>query len=221
MRISKSPSDGILRRIVLPLPRYTSAMGVALLKEPPFTFPSEPGPYRREDYDQLPDEPRCELIFGRFHVSPSPSVLHQVVLGLFFEALNRIADITGGLALPAPLDVILADHSVVQPDLIYISADRRSIVRERIEGTPDLLVEILSKGTARRDRGEKLALYLASGVREYWIVDPIERQIEFLIEREGRFTIALPTGAEYISETLPEIRLDVATFWQRVEEKLG
>ena len=196
-------------------------MGVALLKEPPFTLSSEPGPYRREDYDQLPDEPRCELIFGRFHLSPSPSVLHQVVLGLFFEALNRIADATGGLALTAPLDVVLADHSVVQPDLIYISSDRRSIVRERIEGTPDLLVEILSKGTARRDRGEKLALYLAAGVREYWIVDPIERQIEFLVEREGRFTVALPTGAEYISETQPEIRLDVATFWHRVEDKLG
>lgn len=196
-------------------------MGVALLKEPPFTFPSEPGPYRREDYDQLPDEPRCELIFGRFHVSPSPSVLHQVVLGLLFEALNRIADTSRGLALTAPLDVILADHSIVQPDLIYISSDRRSIVRERIEGTPDLLVEILSKGTARRDRGEKLALYLASGVREYWIVDPIERQIEFLIEREGRFTVALPNDAEYVSETLPEIHLDVAAFWQRVENKLS
>jgi Uma2 family endonuclease len=196
-------------------------MGAVLLQEPPLTFPSDLGPYRREDYAQLPDEPRCELIFGRFHVRPSPSVLHQIVVGLLFEILNRFADAMGGLALLSPLDVILADHSVVQPDLVYISAERRTIVQDRIEGVPDFLIEIFSPGTARRDRGEKLALYLASGVREYWIVDPIERQIEFLTERDGRFSVALPVGAEYRSEVLPEVRLNLATLWRKVDEKLG
>ena len=196
-------------------------MSVALLKEPPLTFPAGLGPYRRQDYETLPDEPRCELLFGRLHVSPSPSVLHQIVLGLLYEVLNRMADATGGLALLAPVDVILAVHSVVQPDLLYVSPARRAIVQERLEGAPDLVVEILSPGSTRRDRGEKLALYLTSGVREYWIVDPVERQIEFLIERDGRFAVALPAGAEYQSEALQEARLDLAVLWSRVDEKLG
>lgn len=110
---------------------------------------------------------------------------------------------------------------VVQPDLFYVSAERRAIIQERIEGVPDLCIEVLSPGTARRDRGETLALYLASGAREYWIVDPIERQIEFLVERDGRFAVALPSGADYRSEVLPEVHLDLAALWRRVDEKLG
>jgi len=196
-------------------------MSVALLKDPPLTLPAGLGPYRRPDYEKLPAEPRCELLFGRFHVSPSPSVLHQIVLGLLFGALNRIAEAAGSLALFAPLDVTLADHSIVQPDLIYLSPTRRTVVQDRLEGVPDLLVEILSPGTARRDRGEKLALYLASGVREYWIVDPVERQIEFFVERNGHFAVVLPTGSAYRSDVLPEVHLDLAVFWKKVDKKLG
>jgi len=203
------------------MPAILSFMSVAFFTEPPLTLPADLGPYRRTDYEKLPDQPRCELLFGRFHVSPSPSVLHQIVLGLLFGALNRIAESAGSLALFAPLDVTLADHSVVQPDLIYVSSTSRAIVQDRLDCIPDLLVEILSPGTARRDRGEKLALYLASGVREYWIVDPIERQIEFFVERDGHFAVALPAGAEYRSAALPEVHLDLAVFWKKVTEKLG
>lgn len=196
-------------------------MAVALLKEPPLIFPQDLGPYRREDYEALSDEPRCELIFGRFYLSPSPSVLHQVVVLLLWRFIDEIALAAGGLALAAPLDVELADHSVVQPDVIYISAARRGILGERVGGAPDLLVEVLSPGTARRDRTEKLSLYAQSGVREYWIVDPVERQIEFLVNRDGRFVVALPSGPVYQSEVMPEVRLDLAAFWRKAEEKLG
>ncbi|HEX4495157.1 MAG TPA: Uma2 family endonuclease [Thermoanaerobaculia bacterium] len=196
-------------------------MAVALLKEPPLSPDSGLGPYRRADYEALPDEPRCELIFGRFYLSPSPSLLHQTVLILLLRCLDDIAMKTGGRLFVAPLDVHLMDHSVVQPDLLYVSAARREILRERIEGAPDLVVEILSPGTARRDRGQKLALYADSGVREYWIVDALERQIEFLVNENGRFVVAMPLGDEYRSGVLPEIHLDLSVLWKNVDERLS
>jgi Uma2 family endonuclease len=196
-------------------------MAVALLREPPLSPYSDLGPYRRQDYEALPDEPRCELIFGRFYVSPSPLVLHQLVASLLWEILHRIAKPSGGLALQAPLDVHLADHSVVQPDILYMSAPRRDIARRWVEGSPDLVVEVLSPGTFRRDRGEKLALYAESDIREYWIIDPVERQIEFLINEDGRFVVALPDGEEYRSRVLPEIQLNLPAFWKDVTDMLG
>jgi Uma2 family endonuclease len=195
-------------------------MSVALLKEPPLSPDSDLGPYRRKDYEALPDEPRCELIFGRFYLSPSPSIVHQVVTGLFYQHLYAIAKEVRGKAYIAPLDVTLAEHSVVQPDVFYISPQRKSLRGERIEGAPDLVVEVLSPGTARRDRSDKLALYAESGVREYWVADFFERQIEFLVNEGGRFVVALPERGEYRSRALPEIRIDLAAFWKRVEEDL-
>jgi Uma2 family endonuclease len=194
-------------------------MAVALLKEPPLTLPTELGPYRRADYDALAGEPRCELIFGRFYLSPSPSPLHQMVAFLLGQHLFAIAKATGGVSFLAPLDVPLADHSVVQPDIFYISAARRNIVKGRVEGAPDLIVEVLSPGSLRRDQDEKLELYAQSGVREYWLANPIEREFLFLVNQEGRFVVVRPKGAEYRSEILPEVRLDVETFWREVEEQ--
>jgi Uma2 family endonuclease len=202
---------------------YTFFMAVALLREPLLTLPTEVGPYRRQDYEALPDEPRCELIFGRFYWSPSPSVPHQVVVGITYQLLDGIAQASGGLTLPAPADVPLFDHSVVQPDVLYFSAERRDLAADRIEGIPDLVVEVLSPGTARRDRDDKLALYARSGVREYWLIDPAERQIEFLASpegQEGRYVVVLPEGGDYCSPVLPEIRLDIAAFWRSVQNRL-
>src|SRR5882757_2436233 len=126
-----------------PAGRYTVSMALALLKEPPLSPPAGLGPYRRQDYEALPGEPRCELIFGRFYVSPSPSVVHQVIAALLYQHLYAIAKATGGRAFISPLDVTLADHSVIQPDTFYVSAQHREILRERIEGVPDLVIEVL------------------------------------------------------------------------------
>jgi Uma2 family endonuclease len=196
-------------------------MTVELLTEAPLAPPAGLGPYRRVDYEALPDQPRCELLFGRLYVMPSPTVLHQTVLQLLWEHLRGIARSAGGRAFVAPLDVALADHSVVQPDVIYVAAERLEILRTRIEGAPDLLVEVLSPGTARRDRGEKLSLYARSGIREYWLVEPESRQIEILVNEAGRFVVALPVGGLYRSQQIPEIHLDVAEFWRSVEAEVG
>lgn len=196
-------------------------MAIPLLKDVPLAPPADLGPYRRKDYEALPDEPRCELIYGRIYVSPSPSVLHQLVVMLLFEKLRQIARRAGAWVFFAPLDVNLFDHSVTQPDILYIAPANRRIIEDRIEGTPDLVVEVLSPRTARRDRGEKLRLYAEAGVREYWIVDPPERQIEFLRNDSGQFVVALPEGGFYHSQALPEISLDVAQFWQEIDEQVA
>ena len=191
-----------------------------LLTETPLAPPAGLGPYRQRDYEALPDEPRCELLFGRLYVMPGPTLPPQAALQTMWLHLKRIADASGGRAYLAPLDVALADHSVVQPDVIYVSPERFGILGRRIEGAPDLLVEILSPGTARRDRGEKLMLYAQTGIREYWIVDHQVRQIEFLINEADRFVVALPEAGRYQSQVLPEIHLDVADFWRQVETQL-
>lgn len=191
-----------------------------LLTETPLAPPAGLGPYRRKDYEALPDEPRCELLFGRLYVMSGPTLQHQATLQTIWLQLKRIAQASGGRAYFAPLDVALADHSVVQPDAIYVSPERFGVLRRRIEGAPDLLVEVLSPGTARRDRGEKLMLYAQTGIREYWILDHQVRQIEFLVNEAGRFVVALPEAGRYQSQILSEIHLDIADFWREVETQM-
>jgi Uma2 family endonuclease len=178
------------------------------------------GPYRVRDYDQLPDQPRHELVLGRLYVTPSPLPPHQVVSEVLGDLLGPIAKAAGGRMLRAPLDVVLADHSVVQPDFIYFTAARVPSLIKRIEVAPDLVVEILSHGTARFDRSKKRNLYAFSGVKEYWLVDQGRRQIEFLINEAGSFVAAAPVAGRYRSPAIPEIELDVSQLWQLVDAML-
>lgn len=171
------------------------------------------------DYDQLPDEPRYELVFGRLCVTPSPYPSHQTVSQVLTLLLGRIAHASGGIVYQ-DLDVVLADHSVVRPDIVYLSAPRLQIVGNRVEGAPDLVIEILSASTSRIDRSEKQDLYVLSGVKEYWLVDRERRQIEFLINEAGQFVASAPVMAKYRSPTNPEIHLDVSELWQSVDEWL-
>ena len=174
------------------------------------------GPYRDADYQKLPDEPRCELLYGRLLVTPAPSALHQLVVGEILRLLQDFARSRGGFAVVSPVDVRLADHSVVQPDVIYVSPSRTSIIRRRVEGTPDLVVEVLSPGTTRRDLGEKLRLYAEAGVIEYWIVDPRERTFEFLANDGGTFRLRLSDGAIYRSVEISGLELDLEAFWRLI-----
>jgi len=194
-------------------------MSVTLVDQPPPTVPNEPGPYRRADHAALPDDPRCELIHGRFYVSPSPSPLHQFVVGRLWRLLDDLAEVGGGLALPAPSDVHLADHTVAQPDVLYVSPERREIVRAWIEGAPDLVVEVLSPSTERTDRLLKLNRYAEAGVREYWLVDPAARMIEFLVNDGGHFMVHVLDGGIWRSSAVIGVELNIDALWAAVERK--
>lgn len=181
---------------------------------------SDVGPYRAADYWQLPEGAPVELLQGRFVVSPSPNVLHQTIIGILFEVLRMAARNSGSKIMLSPMDVMLADDTILQPDLLYVSKSRRHIIKERVEGPPDLVVEIIS-GTSRRDRVEKLDLYARYGVAEYWIVDPDSQVIEFLVNENGRYVVQSPSNDRYQSPLLPEVVIEIAEFWREVDRQMS
>ena len=128
-----------------------------------------------DDLANLPqdDHLRRELIDGELYVSPSPTLRHQEAVVAIVVALHEYVADHGGLALPAPMDVVFAEDTAVQPDVVYLSADRvEELDEERIIGVvPDLLVEVSSPATRRLDLIKKRNLYEREGVREYWFVD--------------------------------------------------
>lgn len=127
------------------------------------------------EYRTLPETgPRYQLVDGGLLMSPAPNVRHQKIAARLFKALDRHADAGGlGIVLFAPLDVILSAEDVLQPDVVFISRGRMSIVApEGIRGAPDLCVEILSPASRELDIGAKRILYARHGVVELWAVDP-------------------------------------------------
>ncbi len=138
------------------------------------------------DYARTPEGSRYQLIAGELQEMTGPTPEHQSVVGRLFAALHAFAGGTGaGEVFMAPLDVYFSEHETYQPDIIFIGRDRLQIVGEKkIEGAPDLVMEVLSPSTAYFDLRHKKNIYEAAGVREYWIVDPMERSIE-IHENEG------------------------------------
>jgi Uma2 family endonuclease len=135
---------------------------------------AEPIRLTYDDYVNFPDDGhRHELIDGEHIVTPSPVTRHQRVGRRLLVAIDvHLQANPGGEVFDAPFDVILSDHDVVEPDLLFVSNERRGIVRDWVRGAPDLAVEILSPSTRRLDEIRKLHLYDRFGVREYWVVDP-------------------------------------------------
>ena len=150
------------------------------------------------DYLKTADDERYELLSGALIRFPSSREIHQYILGRLFLRLG--AFIYGrnlGKVYCSPFDVVLSDTDVVQPDLLFVSSGRESIITpENIQGAPDLVVEILSPATAARDRTLKLDLYARHGVQEYWIVDPDARAITVLRRGESRFEVVGIYGEE-------------------------
>lgn len=127
-----------------------------------------------DDYVRIPDDGRRhEIIGGRHFVMPAPAVRHQrASMRLSYALYDFVSRHELGEVLAAPVDVVLSPHDIVQPDLVFVGRERSGIVGEQVRGAPDLVIEIVSKTSRRRDEGVKLELYRRSGVQEYWIVDP-------------------------------------------------
>ena len=130
-----------------------------------------------QDYAKTSDDERYELIDGELIMSESPIIAHQdnrMELGNRMWIFVKTTD--AGKVYTADTDVVLSDTDVVQPDIMFISKERQHIIGEKnIQGAPDLVIEILSPSTARRDWGVKRELYAKHGVKEYWIADPANK----------------------------------------------
>lgn len=158
------------------------------------------------DYFALPETTRpMELVYGVVREPPLPAYGHQLVSARLTALLHLHVEEHGLGEVSSPVDVVLDMDAalVVQPDIVYISKDRLAIVRERVWGAPDLVVEILSPRTARHDRTVKLAWYRRYEVRECWLVNPKSRTIE-VVDLQSMTPARQFAGAEPIrSSVLP------------------
>ena len=138
------------------------------------------------------DGRRYELYDGEVYVVPSPIPLHQMVSARLYLALDRYTRAHGGIVLYAPLDIVLTDYDVVQPDLLLFMPERQHLIHPRAvtRHAPDLAIEILSPNTAGNDRGRKQQLLARHRVREYWLVDPDAVAIEVYKLADSRFVLA-------------------------------
>lgn len=153
-----------------------------------------------------------ELLNGEIVKRSSPSTDHQrTSFNLSLILGNYVKEKALGQCFTAPFDVALDEVNLVQPDLLFISAARASIVTENcVEGAPDLVVEILSPGTFKTDRSDKMQLYRRFGIAEYWILDPRNRSIEVYNLQEGEYRLtsfAIETG-EAASTVLEGLKVE-------------
>src|SRR5439155_14302862 len=128
----------------------------------------------------MPDDgKRREIVDGELFVTPSPLAGHQLIVSRTAAPfLLFLRDHPIGELFVAPLDVIFGEYDVLEPDLLFILNEHRSIIQDWVRGAPDLVIEVLSPTTAPQDRGPKLKAYARFGVPEYWIVDPDNRAVE-------------------------------------------
>ncbi len=164
------------------------------------------------DYLGLNDDKRYEVINGRLYEMPAPLVIHQIISKNIFRILDDFVNKgKGGIVLYSPVDIILSEVTVVQPDLVFISKDKKEIIKDRIYGPPDLVVEIVSPTSYYRDRYEKFRIYEEHKVKEYWLVYPGEKAIEVWVLKEGKYELYSIASSEgkVKSEVLKGLEVDL------------
>jgi Uma2 family endonuclease len=158
-----------------------------------------------------------ELWDGEIIMSPAPTPSHQAIV-LNFASLLRdfVAAETLGKVFVSPIDVVLSQRRVVQPDVLFIAKTRVKIIQEVIRGAPDLIAEVVSEGSWKRDRVDKKGLYEQFGVAEYWIIDPEARTIEvFALGRKG---YELHSRAESGKTAVSQLLAGFAASWEQLTD---
>ncbi len=174
----------------------------------------EKNTYTYADYAKLPEGAPYQLIGGQLIMTPSPIPYHQEISReLEFKMLAFVEKQGLGHVYDAPLDVYFSDSDVYQPDIMFIRKERVEIIgKTKIEGAPDIVIEILSPSTAYYDLRKKFRVYEQSGVSEYWIVDPELKRIEVYENKEKKFNIYMEAeGGGKISSKVLEgfsVKLD-------------
>jgi Uma2 family endonuclease len=172
-----------------------------------------------EDYVTLPDDgKRHEILDGDLVMTPPPLIRHQRVSRNLVRALDAHVREQGlGEILYAPVGVVLAPHTIVEPDIVFVSTARAAIIeRHAVVGAPDLLVEILSRATAARDRGAKAKLYARFDVEHYWIVDPVKNTLEAFARVGGAYGPVTKYAGSTVVRVPPfeSLSLDLRTVWE-------
>ena len=183
--------------------------------------------YTYGDYLTWPDDVRYELIDGvAYLMAPAPTLEHQDIAGEIYYQLRQ--QLEGKPCRPyiAPVDVRLpkrneadeAIDTVVQPDVIVV-CDQGKLDRRGVRGAPDFVVEVLSPSTAFHDHKRKREVYERAGVKEYWLVDPVERTIHiYRLDENGRY--GKPDVREMKGETPIGVLGEVVIRWDALVERL-
>lgn len=170
-----------------------------------------------DDYVLIPaDGKRHEIIEGKHYVSAVPSLFHQTLSRRIQHQLYMQIELQQlGVVFNAPVDVQLHDHSIVQPDLVVVLSENKEILtKPKIDGVPDLMIEILSPSNPKHDREIKMKLYLKSGIREYWIVDPMSEQVEQYQLLDGSYQLI--EHEEIVSLTIMDgVSVDLSELWKQ------
>ena len=158
-----------------------------------------------------------EVVYGIVREPPAPFFSHQSIVLKIARALSDHVEANGlGRVAVAPVDVVLdREHALIaQPDVLFVSTARLSIVADQVWGAPDLVVEVLSPGSEARDRREKRGWYRQYGVREYWIVDPAREQV-IVVDFSGAAPAESVAGSLDLvpSSLLPTLQLRIAALF--------
>jgi Uma2 family endonuclease len=146
--------------------------------------------YTVEDYMMLEEGAPFQLINCDLVMSPSPLAIHQQILFALSEiiVLYNIQQGRRGQWMYSPLDVKFDEGNILQPDILYITEERKAeIIKERIEGAPDLIIEILSPSNAYYDLRQKKDIYEKFGVKEYLIIDPVQENADLYVLKDGAY----------------------------------
>lgn len=178
----------------------------------------EPMFYTEDDYYDLPENIRAELIDGQFYFQAAPSRIHQKILNAINNTIYNYIRTKGGPCevYPAPFAVKLQEDrkTIVEPDISVI-CDPAKLTDKGCSGAPDWIVEIVSPGNSGQDYIRKLQLYTEAGVREYWIVDPMKQQIMVYCLEEEKFELNWYTFQDKVKAGIYE------DFWIDFKEILG
>lgn len=160
----------------------------------------------REVYDRLPEGTLAQLIEDQLVMSPAPTYNHQdILLDLGAQLRQYVLDTSIGVIIISPFDVHLSPGNVYQPDIIFVSKENfNNLSNDAMYGAPDLVIELLSPSTSRYDQNQKKAVYEKSGVSEYWIVDPDNKEALGYILKEGCYESPITTTGKINSEILGE-----------------
>lgn len=144
------------------------------------------------DYYQLPEYAEfdlIQLIDGEVVIGTAKPIKHQGIVGNVMVFCWRIAKQQGGKTYVGPVEVYFDEHNVFEPDVLYLAPDSQCNLEEkRLVGAPELVVEVLSPGTAKHDREQKFHVYEKYGVLEYWIADAANITLEVWLLQDGKFS---------------------------------
>lgn len=165
--------------------------------------------FTHDDLGQFPDDgKRREIVGGELYTMPSPSTKHQKIVGNFFFELTLYVRVNPiGEVFVSPIDVIFGIYDVIIPDIVFVSQAQQGIISERgIEGAPDLMIEVLSPSSAKRDLEVKRKLCQREGVGVYIAVDP---ELEQVYGWDHGSSFVLGTGDTLSCSALPGFKLAV------------